>query len=79
MPDYSVFGSCLHSELEFPELKSVSDTLPKWNLTLGEPRNPASDSHPLGQYEITESISVRLYQSNSGFEVRFDDTGSFHV
>ena len=34
MPDYLVFGSCLRSELSFPELAESRGREPKWTLKL---------------------------------------------
>jgi hypothetical protein len=77
MPDYSIFGGCLRSELSFPELRPIVAAVPRWTLRL----TSALDDHAgdiIG--EIPDSpCSITLQRSDSGFRLRHSCTGQFDI
>jgi len=79
MNRYSVFGGCLSSDVDFPELVACRQSIPTWTL-----HTVSSVSHPepseyLGHDQVDPNIQVRLYRTERGYLLRFDDTGDFLI
>src|SRR5437879_8543525 len=80
MPDYSIFGSCLRSEIAFPELRKAINTAPRWRLEISRQRHPPVGTALLGTDDIGGGAAVRLYKLPGGYLLEYDDnTGSFEV
>ena len=80
MPHYSVFGSCLSSELAFPELRSVANTAPRWRLRVSYQQRGLGQAEQLGRDALGDGIEVRLYKFPGGYRLEYDDdTGAFDV
>lgn len=79
MSRYAVFGGCLESDLEFPELALRAESEPTWTVRTVLGVTAAELSDYLGEDEVDAGIRVRLYRTESGNVLRFDDTGDFHV
>lgn len=79
MPDYSVFGNCFRSAIEFPELRAGRGTRPFWTLrTTGTP--PAlGRAELLGTDGAIPGAEVSLYKFSGGYRLRYADTGSFDI
>ncbi len=75
----TVFGGCLHSDLDCPELASCDAPESTWTLrTVSEAAEVESFEY-LGEDEVDPDIRVRLYRTGKGYLLRFDDTGDFRV
>src|SRR5438876_1978973 len=80
MPDYSIFGSCLRSEIAFPELRKAINAAPRWRLEISRQRHPPVGTALLGTDDIGGGVAVRLYKLPGGYLLEYDDnTGSFEV
>ena len=80
MPDYSIFGSCLRSEIAFPELRTAINAAPRWRLEISRQRHPPVGTALLGTDDIGGGVAVRLYKLPGGYLLEYDDnTGSFEV
>ncbi len=80
MPDYFIFGSCLRSELVFPELGTATNAAPRWTLQVSHQRHPPAGTTLLGTDDIGDGAAVRLYKLPAGYLLDYDDdTGSFEV
>ena len=77
MPNYSIFGECLSSELTFPDLRPSVGATPRWSLRL------ASDAIEGGGDVIGEMInppcSIRLRKNDKGFRLSHSCTAEYHV
>lgn len=80
---YKVFGGTLHSDLEFSGLALASDPLPTWTLRVASrpfsPDNLEGAFDLVGEDEVNESVSVRLWRSETRYVLDYDDTGRFLV
>jgi len=79
MPDYSIFGGRLRSDLEFPELQRSSAGAPEWTIISSTHATESADDELLGDDAVDGSVRVRLYRSGAGFRLEYDDTGSFAI
>ncbi len=79
MPSYAAFGGCLDSEIAFPELTELPSSPPTWTLRTSAGSPEASAGEYLGHDRVDGDVCVRLYRSERGYRLRFDDTGSFEV
>ena len=79
MPTYSVYGSALHSTMEFPELTPITDVPPKWRLATVPSLLPMRDPVALGDELIYGEVHARLFQHRDGHRIVVDDTGSFEL
>src|SRR5437773_12489721 len=80
MPDYSIFGSCLRSEIAFPELRTAINAAPRWRLEISRQRHPPVGTALLGTDDIGGGVAVRLYKIPGGYLLEYDDkTGSLEV
>src|SRR2546429_5084255 len=73
MPDYSIFGSCLRSEIAFPELRKAINAAPRWRLEISRQRHPPVGTALLGTDDIGGGAAVRLYKLPGGGFLRKDD------
>lgn len=78
MNRYAVFGGCLSSELDFPELVTAR-AAPTWTLRTAHGALPAGPLEFLGQDKVDPNIQVRLYRIEGRYLLRFDDTGDFLI
>jgi hypothetical protein len=79
MYSYFVFGRSLYSELHFPELENLDDSVAGWRLTVGAPAEPPVDADVLGEDEVQTGVRVQLSASSDAYWLRYDDTGCFRV
>jgi hypothetical protein len=79
MPTYSVYGSALHSTIEFPELTAIGDVPPHWRLSTVPELLPMRDPVALGDELIYGEVHARLYAHRDGHRIVVDDTGSFDL
>jgi hypothetical protein len=79
MPDYSIFGAVLRSQLEFPELIPVTTQSPRWALTLFNGSCPSVGTVVMGSEEVEPGIHVTLARHARGLRLTFDDTGTFDI
>ncbi len=75
---YSVFGGCLCSELEFPDLSPTSPRPPDWTVRLAPEPPVCADEVPLGEQLIGEE-SVRFYRTGGGFRLQYATLGTLCV
>jgi hypothetical protein len=78
MPDYSVFGGCLRSDLTFPELTHSRDRTPNWMLRIGKLSN-SGDAEVLSEVAPSPTCRVRLTRGDGWFRYSHSCTGSFEV
>jgi energy-coupling factor transporter ATP-binding protein EcfA2 len=78
MPDYSVFGGCLRSELTFPELTHAHGRAPNWMLRLGT-LSRLCDAEVLSDAELSPTCRIRLTRGDGWFRYSHSCTGSFEV
>src|SRR2546429_3369905 len=75
MPDYSIFGSCLRSEIAFPELRTAINAAPRWRLEISRQRHPPVGTALLGTDDIGGGVAGRVYKiSRGGFLPKDDNT-----
>ena len=78
MPDYFVFGSCLRSELPFPELAESRGREPRWTLKVAclppdEGRELLSDS------QLSSSCRIRISRHNGRLRFLHSCAGTFEL
>lgn len=79
MPDYSIFGGCLRSEIVFPELRESLGGAPTWILSVAPRERPLDAAELLGELEVTPACRVRMFRHAAGFRLHYDDTGIYDV
>lgn len=79
MPDYSIFGGVLRSQLEFPELTPSVAPSPRWSLVVSERPPQASGLVVMGSEEVEPGIRVTLSRHGRDLRLVFDDTGTFEI
>jgi hypothetical protein len=79
MPDYSIFGGCLRSEVVFPELREASGRAATWTLRESPTAPPLSNAEQLGELTVSSTCQVRLLKHAEGYRLAFDDTGTYDV
>jgi hypothetical protein len=79
MHRYSVFGSCLRSAIEFPELRASRDPEPRWTLRATDAPAALGRAELLGTDAAIPSAAVSLYKFAGGYRLQYPDTGSFDV
>lgn len=79
MPTYSVYGSCLESTLEFPELSPIPSETPRWRLSMAPQLFDMYDPVAIGDELIYGECHARLYKHRDGHRIVVDDTGSFEL
>jgi len=78
MPDYSVYGGSLSSEIPFATLPPGSGA-PRWTLRCASGEPLATELQQLGEDEVDAATRVRLFRHSGGFRLEYDDTGVFDV
>lgn len=78
MNRYSVYGACLETELEFPELPR-GDGEPKWRFTVTGTLPEVRDAQELGAERIYGHVHARLFSHRGGHRIVVDDTGTFDL
>jgi hypothetical protein len=78
MFDVDVFGGCLRSELEFPDLAPARNVLPTWTLHVRYAPAPAPIAF-LGAESVMPGVAARLFTTADGWLLQFDDTGEFTI
>ena len=78
MPDYSVYGGSLRSEIPFSFLP-ITVGAPSWCFRRAPGAAPRSDGEELGEDRVDGSLRVRLSRHEAGFRLAYDDTGMFDV
>jgi len=78
MNRYAVFGGCLSSDVDFPELMPCLES-PHWTLRTADSISGAEPSGYLGSDQVDPNVQVRLYRTEHGYLLRFDDTGDFLI
>ncbi len=79
MPTYSVYGSAMHSAIEFPELTRIADVPPRWRLSTVAESLPMRDPVALGDELIYGEVHARLFAHREGHRIVVDDTGEFDL
>jgi hypothetical protein len=79
MPEYAVFGGCLASAIDFPELRSLPQASPDWTLLIGDGAAPEHGGDVLGADQLDETTQVRLLRHPHGLRLQFTDTGTFDI
>ena len=79
MPDYSIFGGCLRSDIAFPELRELSSDSASWTLLSVDTIEEMERAQLLGEFQLNPELSMRLFEHASGFRFEFDDTGSYDI
>ena len=78
MPDYLVFGSCLRSELPFPELAASRGREPRWTLTLGSLRS-GDDPEILSDTRLSRVCRIRISRANDSVRFFHSCAGTFEL
>lgn len=78
MPDYFVFGGCLQSELELPELAEARDTAPTWTLRVGT-LPPAGDGEMLSDLQPTHACRVQFTRHGARYRYTHSCSGAFEI
>jgi len=78
MPDYLVFGSCLRSELPFPELAEARDHEPRWNLRLAA-LEPSDDDEVLSDSYLSSSCHIRISRRKGMLRYSHSCGGTFEI
>ena len=78
---YSVFGGCLHSEVELPELRPARPAPADWTVRVASrPADPGAGRELLGEEEILNGAVLRLRRlDEGGFRLEYSDSGVFDV
>jgi hypothetical protein len=80
MPDYSIFGGCLRSDIVFPELRTASGVPVTWTLEAATTSpNLPDDAECLGDLEVISGCRVMLHRHARGMRLSYDDTGTFDI
>ena len=79
MHRYTLFGGCLHSALEFPELPASPSLDETWRLSLGTRGDLELAGPMLGSEDVHAGCTVRSFQLRDGLRLVYDDTGVFDV
>ena len=78
MPDYLVFGSCLRSELPFPELAESRGREPKWTLRVASlPSDGGGDV--LSDSQLSPSCRIRISRHNGRLRFFHSCAGTFEL
>lgn len=79
MPLYSVYGTRLDSEIEFPELPLATRGPARWKFRVDESLPAMQDAVMRGAEVIYGDVQARLYSHRRGLRIVVDDTGEFDV
>lgn len=78
MPDYFVFGGCLRSELEFPELAPAAARDPSWYLTVGAVRDDGEGEVVVDRC-LSPACRMRVTRSRTVIRYSHSCTGTFEI
>ena len=76
---YSVYGSCLGSTVEFPELRAAPSGSPRWKFSTTPQHPHMVNAAELGAELIYGDVHARLYKHEAGHRITVDDTGAFDL
>jgi hypothetical protein len=76
---YSIYGACLGTDVEFPELRVLTGVQPKWTFSAIPRLEPAQDAAELGAELVWGEVYARLYRHSAGHRITVDDTGEFDL
>jgi len=81
MPDYVAFGGRLRSDLRFPWLRPAppDPAAATWTLASGVVATPQSGSDLIGEDEIGDGSSVRLYREPDRHVIVYDGLATFEL
>lgn len=79
MTTYSVYGMCLKSTVDFPELTPLNGVPARWKFSVVDALPPMRDPHELGAERIYDQVHARLFAHRDGRRITIDDTGSFEI
>lgn len=79
MPDYSIFGGCLRSDIAFPELRELSSDTASWTLRSVDTVEEMEGPELLGEFELNAELRMRLFEHAAGFRFEYDDTGIYDI
>lgn len=78
MHEYLVLGSCLRSELPFPELAEARDHEPRWNLRLAA-LEPSEDDEVLSDSRLSSSCRIRISRREGKLRYSHSCGGTFEI
>ena len=77
MPDYSLFGDCLRSELAFEDLRPLANATPRWTLRMVTEK-PPDNGDVIG--EVVDAIcAIRLSKHDDGFRLSHSCTADYDI
>lgn len=80
MNDYRIFGGRFRSELAFPELPPAPvDGRPDWTLSIHRNGVERGGGTFLGEDVVGGDTRVRLFRTETGVRLEYEDTGSFDI
>ncbi len=77
MPDYSIFGDCLRSELPFSDLRPAVGATPKWTLRM-TPDAGESEGDVIGEM-LNPPCAIRLRKNDKAFRLSHSCTAEYDV
>ncbi len=78
MPNYSVYGGSLDSEIPFATLPAGSGAT-RWKLRRASGSPSPAELLQLGEDDVDGATRVRLFRHAAGFRLEYDDTGTFDI
>lgn len=78
MKHYVAYGSCLASDIEFPELRPSEVTTARWRVRRGR-LAAMRDERALGAERIYGSVDAHLVAHADGHRIVVDDTGAYEL
>jgi hypothetical protein len=78
MHRYSVYGKCLASELELPQLPPTVTDIAEWTLRVAATPPELAEDRQIGSEQIGP-IETRLFRHRDGYRLEYDDTGTFDI
>jgi hypothetical protein len=79
MHHYMVFGGCLRSAIEFPELRESRQQPARWTLRTVEVPAPMTEPQLVAEAETIAPERVLLHRCAEGYRIEFSDTGVFDI
>jgi hypothetical protein len=76
---YSVFGGCLHSEIPLQALSVIDPAPARWSIVCGPANPPEKHQLLLGSDRVQAQVEVRMFRTEDGYRLEYDDTGTFDV
>jgi hypothetical protein len=78
MPEYFIFGGCLRSEVQFPELTETRGRTPDWTLRLGS-LSRSDRGTVLSDVEFSPTCRVTLSRGDGWLRYAHTCTGTFEI